>query len=127
MILRNAIGHCGYEIFPSTREGRPWFDWMTTVTHHDLHHAQAGWNFGFYFTFWDRLMGTEHPLYHEKFAEAVRKPLDGSAMKARTGSAAYFITAAGFLIATTSCVSTIGIDAGQIVLNFVGAQAALSS
>ncbi len=84
MIVRNALGHCGYEIFPSRRTGRPVFDWMTTVTHHDLHHAQAGWNYGLYFTWWDRLMGTEHPLYHEKFAAAVRKPLDGSAVAAMT-------------------------------------------
>ncbi len=82
MMLRNAVGHCGYELFPSGRDGRPVLDWMTTVTHHDLHHAQAGWNFGLYFTWWDRLMGTEHPLYHEKFAEAVRRPLDGSAVAA---------------------------------------------
>lgn len=82
MIIRNAIGHCGYELFPSRRNGRPLFDWMTSVTHHDLHHAQAHWNYGLYFTWWDRLMGTEHPLYYEKFAEAVRKPLDGSAVAA---------------------------------------------
>ncbi|GJL92387.1 sterol desaturase family protein [Hyphococcus sp.] len=84
MIVRNAVGHCGYELFPSRRDGRPVFDWMTTVTHHDLHHAQAGWNYGLYFTWWDRLMETEHPLYHEKFAAAVRKPLDGSAVAAIT-------------------------------------------
>lgn len=82
MILKNATGHCGYELFPSRRNGRPLFDWLTSVTHHDLHHAQAGWNYGIYFTFWDRIMGTEHPLYHEKFAAAVRKPLDGSALGA---------------------------------------------
>jgi sterol desaturase/sphingolipid hydroxylase (fatty acid hydroxylase superfamily) len=82
MILRNAIGHCGYELFPSWRNGRPVFDWLTTVTHHDLHHTQAGWNYGLYFTWWDRLLGTEYPLYAEKFAQAVRKPLDGSAVAA---------------------------------------------
>lgn len=82
MIIRNAVGHCGYELFPSWRNGRPVFNWLTTVTHHDLHHAQAGWNYGLYFTWWDRLMGTEHPLYHEKFAAAVRRPLDGSAVAA---------------------------------------------
>ncbi len=82
MIVRNVIGHCGYELFPARRDGRPVFDWMTSVTHHDLHHAQAGWNYGLYFSWWDRLMKTEHPLYHEKFAEAVRKPLDGSAVRA---------------------------------------------
>ncbi len=88
MMFRNALGHCGYEIFPSLRSGRPALDWMTTVTHHDLHHAQAGWNYGLYFTWWDRLMGTEHPLYHEKFAQAVRKPLDGSAVGARNATIA---------------------------------------
>lgn len=81
-IARNVIGHSGYELFPATRDGRPLFGWMTTVTHHDLHHSQAGWNYGLYFTWWDRLMKTEHPLYREKFAEAVRKPLDGSAVGA---------------------------------------------
>ena len=85
MMIRNAIGHCGYELFPSWRNGRPVFDWMTTVTHHDLHHEQAGWNYGLYFTWWDRLMATEHPLYHEKFAAAVGTPLDGSAVAARAG------------------------------------------
>ncbi len=82
MIARNAIGHSGYELFPARRSGRPVLDFMTTVTHHDLHHAQAGWNYGLYFTWWDGMMGTEHPLYHEKFAAAVRKPLDGSAVAA---------------------------------------------
>ena len=71
MMLRNAIGHCGYELFPRTSENRPLFDWITTVTHHDLHHAQGRWNYGLYFTLWDRLMGTEHPDYHACFAEAV--------------------------------------------------------
>ncbi|MEL7487390.1 MAG: sterol desaturase family protein [Pseudomonadota bacterium] len=84
MMVRNAIGHSGYELFPATRDGRPMFDWLTSVTHHDLHHAQAGFNYGLYFTWWDRLMGTEHPLYHENFAAAVRKPLDGSAVQALT-------------------------------------------
>jgi sterol desaturase/sphingolipid hydroxylase (fatty acid hydroxylase superfamily) len=67
-IARNVIGHSGYELFPANRDGRPMFDWLTTVTHHDLHHAQAGWNYGLYFTWWDRWMGTEHPEYHARFA-----------------------------------------------------------
>ncbi len=78
MMIRNAMGHSGYELFPARRDGRPLFDWMTSVTHHDLHHAQAGWNYGLYFSWWDRWMGTEHPNYHERFAAAVRKPLAGS-------------------------------------------------
>lgn len=73
MMVRNAIGHCGYEVFPAGKDGRPLFDWLTTVTHHDLHHAHAGWNMGLYFTWWDRWMRTEHPEYHQRFA-AVAKP-----------------------------------------------------
>ena len=70
MMLRNAIGHSGYELFPANRNGQPLFDWMTTVTHHDLQHAHGGYNLGLYFTWWDRLMGTEHPNYHDAFRKA---------------------------------------------------------
>lgn len=69
-ILRNTIGHSGYELFPARRDGRPLIPFLTTVTHHDLHHAQAGWNYGLYFTWWDRWMGTEHPEYLARFAQA---------------------------------------------------------
>jgi sterol desaturase/sphingolipid hydroxylase (fatty acid hydroxylase superfamily) len=77
-IVRNTLGHSGYELFPARRDGRPMFDCLTTHTHHDLHHAQAGWNYGLYFTWWDRLMGTEHPKYYEHFAAATRRPLQTS-------------------------------------------------
>ncbi|MEM9010667.1 MAG: sterol desaturase family protein [Pseudomonadota bacterium] len=79
MMLRNAIGHCGYELFPADRRGRPLFDWMTTVTHHDLHHGQAGTNFSLYFTWWDRWMGTENPRYHQVFAEVVGRRANAEA------------------------------------------------
>ncbi|MCI3132821.1 sterol desaturase family protein [Phenylobacterium aquaticum] len=69
-IARNTLGHCGYEVFPSTANARPLLGFMTTTTHHDLHHAQAGWNYGLYFTWWDRWMGTEHPDYLARFAAA---------------------------------------------------------
>lgn len=70
MMLRNAIGHCGYEIFPANKYGLPLFGWLTTVTHHDLHHAHAGYNMGLYFSWWDRWMGTEHPKYLAAFSAA---------------------------------------------------------
>ncbi|CAN5220297.1 sterol desaturase family protein [soil metagenome] len=74
-IARNTLGHAGYELMPARRDGRPLFDFLTTATHHNLHHRQARWNHGLYFTWWDRWMGTEHPEYHAHFAAAVRKPL----------------------------------------------------
>ena len=80
-IVRNTFGHSGYEVMPARRDGRPLLDWLTTTTHHDLHHSQAHWNYGLYFTWWDRWMGTEHPQYHARFAAAVRKPLASPAME----------------------------------------------
>lgn len=68
MILRNALGHCGVEVFPALSNGKPLAGWLTSVTHHDLHHSHGRWNMGLYFTWWDRWMGTEHPDYHERFA-----------------------------------------------------------
>lgn len=76
MMLRNALAHCGYEIFPAKDDGTPLFGWMTTVTHHDMHHAHAGKNLGFYFTWWDRLMDTEHPNYiaaYQRVSTPVRR------------------------------------------------------
>lgn len=69
-IARNAIGHSGYELAWSGFTRSRWSGWLTTTTHHDLHHTEGRYNFGLYFTFWDRVMGTEHPKYHERF-EAV--------------------------------------------------------
>lgn len=77
MMLRNALAHCGYEVFPADTRGRPLFGWLAGVTHHDQHHANARYNMGFYFTWWDRLMGTQHPDYLAKFAQvAPRLPFD---------------------------------------------------
>jgi sterol desaturase/sphingolipid hydroxylase (fatty acid hydroxylase superfamily) len=74
-IARNAIGHSGHELAWSGFTRSRWTGWLTTTTHHDLHHTEGRYNFGLYFTWWDRMMGTEHPKYHERFeAVAARKP-----------------------------------------------------
>jgi sterol desaturase/sphingolipid hydroxylase (fatty acid hydroxylase superfamily) len=69
-IVRNTLLHSGYELRPARADGRPWFDFLTTTTHHDLHHAQAGWNYAAWFTWWDRWMGTEHPEYLARYQKA---------------------------------------------------------
>ena len=68
MILRNAMGHAGLELHPRGWASHPVLKWISTTTHHDLHHnGSYNHNFGFYFTWWDKLMGTEHPRYVEVF------------------------------------------------------------
>ncbi|MEP3050019.1 MAG: sterol desaturase family protein [Erythrobacter sp.] len=67
MILRNVIGHAGHEIYPAGWVDNRFFSWWNTTTHHDLHHSEGRHNFGLYFTWWDKWMGTEHPRYKEEF------------------------------------------------------------
>jgi len=69
MIIRNAMGHSGIEFHPRGWVDSP-FDIFTTTTHHDLHHQRTRGNYGLYFTWWDRWMGTEFKDYKERFAEA---------------------------------------------------------
>ncbi len=70
MIGRNVQGHLGIELFPSGFATHWLGRHLTTTTHHDMHHRRVRSNFGLYFTFWDRLMGTTHPDYEREF-EAV--------------------------------------------------------
>lgn len=70
-IVRNAIGHSGHELAWSGFTRSHLTGWLTTTTHHDLHHTEGRYNFGLYFTWWDRLLGTEHPRYHERFEHVV--------------------------------------------------------
>ena len=74
-IFRNTLLHAGYELTPARADGRPWLGWLTTTTHHDLHHAQAGHNFAPWFTWLDRWLGTEHPEYLARYAATARRPL----------------------------------------------------
>jgi sterol desaturase/sphingolipid hydroxylase (fatty acid hydroxylase superfamily) len=62
MFTLNALGHSGVEVFPNGSFRRRWFGWFSSNTRHDLHHSAFHYNFALYFTWWDRWMGTEHPL-----------------------------------------------------------------
>jgi sterol desaturase/sphingolipid hydroxylase (fatty acid hydroxylase superfamily) len=57
--LMNAMGHLGYEIFPPGHAERAPWRWINSSTQHNWHHRRFRSNYGLYFTFWDRLMGTE--------------------------------------------------------------------
>ncbi len=100
MIIRNVMGHAGIELFPAGWTRIP-LGWITTTTHHDLHHSQGNSNFGLYFTWWDRWMGTEHPQYQERF-DAVAKPI-----RVSVGAAANISIAAFAGLALTSTITLV--------------------
>lgn len=72
--LFNVLGHSGFEFMPSGSTRHPFLKWLGTATHHNLHHQRATHNFGLYFNFWDRVMGTNHPQYEAIFEEIKNRP-----------------------------------------------------
>lgn len=81
MIFKNALGHCGYEIFPRGTTRHWLLKHSTTVTHHDMHHEKANGNYGLYFTWWDKLMGTEHNHYERRFDEVTQRQNDTTSVE----------------------------------------------
>jgi len=69
--VRNAMGHSGVELHHKAWVDGP-LDVFTTITHHDMHHQNFKGNFGLYFTWWDRIMGTELPDYKQQFYQAAQ-------------------------------------------------------
>lgn len=117
MIIRNVMAHMGHEIFPAGWVDNPLTDWISTTTHHDLHHS-SGHNYGFYFTWWDRLMGTEHPRYKEEFRKNA-KPLPLPWLKKWTlrGRPAEQISV--FVSALLAASATIGLWTGTGALTLI--------
>lgn len=66
----NVFGHGGVEVMFKGTTRHPLLGLFNTPTHHYGHHKYVVANFSLYFTWWDKLMGTEHAAYHEDF-EAV--------------------------------------------------------
>ncbi|MBB3062779.1 sterol desaturase family protein [Microbulbifer rhizosphaerae] len=77
MIFRNAMLHASCEFHPRGWVDGP-LDLLTTTTHHDLHHQRFHGNYGFYFTWWDRWMGTELRNYKQAFRQAAGREIEDS-------------------------------------------------
>ena len=69
MIVYNVYGHLGWELYPKGFS-RHWLGkWINTSVNHNQHHQYFKGNYGLYFLFWDRMMGTIRKDYEEKFDE----------------------------------------------------------
>jgi lathosterol oxidase len=69
MMLYNVYGHLGWELYPKGFSKHWLGKWINTSVNHNLHHQYFKGNYGLYFLFWDRLMGTIRKDYDEKFDE----------------------------------------------------------
>ncbi len=59
MTISATINHAGVEIYPKNRWMASFSKCVIGATHHDLHHKYSKKNYGLYFTFWDKIGGTE--------------------------------------------------------------------
>jgi Delta7-sterol 5-desaturase len=73
MTATSVINHLNTELYPRDFH-RHWFGkWWIGATHHSLHHSQFKYNYGLYFTFWDKWIGTESPDFTKLFEKKTRK------------------------------------------------------
>jgi sterol desaturase/sphingolipid hydroxylase (fatty acid hydroxylase superfamily) len=73
MTISSVINHLDIEIYPRKFHKHILGKWLIGATHHSLHHKQFKYNYGLYFTFWDKWKHTESPLYEKLFEEKTGK------------------------------------------------------
>jgi lathosterol oxidase len=66
LLVKNAMIHCGVELFPRGPNRSRWLCWFCTTTDHDRHHSTLRYNYAILFNFWDRAMGTDYPKVRDQ-------------------------------------------------------------
>ena len=69
MTFYNAYGHLGYELYSKNFLRSALGRWVNTSVAHNHHHEKFNGNYGLYFLFWDRWMGTLREDYDAVFVE----------------------------------------------------------
>jgi len=84
MTMGALIHHFGVRLFEETVFGKWLGSWMVGCTHHWLHHRKYKVHYGLYFTFWDRVLGTQYEGYEAVLTPAARlSVVDGSLAEER--------------------------------------------
>ncbi|MFK8137699.1 MAG: sterol desaturase family protein [Bdellovibrionales bacterium] len=69
MTLTAVSNHLGFELIPKWGKyfGLP--KYFIAATHHSQHHRYVNYNYGLYFTFWDRWMGTNYKDFDKEIKQ----------------------------------------------------------
>lgn len=73
MIIYNVYGHLGWELYPQGFSKHWLGKWINTSVNHNQHHQFFKGNYGLYFLWWDRWMGTIREDYDSKFDEVKKR------------------------------------------------------
>lgn len=73
MTVYNVYGHLGWELYPKGFH-KTWIGrWINTSVNHNQHHKKFEGNYGLYFLFWDRWLGTIRSDYDESYEEVTQR------------------------------------------------------
>ena len=75
-IAYNVYGHLGFELYPKGFHKNWLGRWVNTSVAHNLHHKGFHGNYGLYFLFWDRMMGTLRSDYDETYEKTTAGKTD---------------------------------------------------
>ncbi len=69
----NVYGHLGFELYPAGFNKHWLGKWLNTSVSHNMHHRYFKGNYGLYFMFWDRMMGTLSVQYDKAYDEVAAR------------------------------------------------------
>ncbi|MEL6686980.1 MAG: sterol desaturase family protein [Pseudomonadota bacterium] len=78
MTINAVFNHAGWEVYPKRWIDGWWGRHVITASHHNLHHTKFSGNYGLYFRFWDKLMGTDIGLV----GKTAPRPIKSSSLEA---------------------------------------------
>lgn len=67
MTISAITNHSGFEVLPRNALKQGWGHYLVSGVHHTTHHRFFKNNYGLFFTFWDRWMGTEKTSFEKDF------------------------------------------------------------
>lgn len=68
-MVYNVYGHLGWELYPKGFNKSKIGRYINTSVNHNQHHRYFTGNYGLYFLWWDRILGTLREDYNEAFEE----------------------------------------------------------
>lgn len=74
MSLSAVTNHLGFEILPKNSENGI-AKWVVSGVHHAGHHKYFKYNFGLFYTFFDRLFHTEHPHFQKDYKNVFERKI----------------------------------------------------
>ncbi len=78
MTMWAVLNHLGPDRLPAVFPHHWLGQWVIGPAHHSIHHLKYTVHYGLYFTFWDRLLGTQDPKYTKSLKNFKSAPSDHS-------------------------------------------------